>query len=75
MHSRQKEKLANALSIERLMLESDAPVLGPVRGERNEPANIRYTLSKLAEIKKVSEEEMAEITTRNAVDFFRIGNT
>jgi TatD DNase family protein len=70
MHSRQKEKLVNALDTERLMLESDSPVLGPVRSERNEPSNIEYSLKRIAEIKGIPEEEVAEVTTQNATRLF-----
>ena len=56
---------------ERLLIETDAPYLAPVpvRGKRNEPANLIYTFKELARIKKCSEEELAFFTTNN---FFRL---
>ncbi len=69
-YSIQKQKIAKALSLNNLMLESDSPVLGPCRGERNESANLKYTLKKLSEIKKVPEEEIARVTSENAIKFF-----
>jgi TatD DNase family protein len=57
----------------KLLLETDAPFLAPVpyRGKRNESAYILEIAQKLAEVKKISVEEVAEITTRNALELFR----
>jgi len=56
------------------MAETDCPYLSPepVRGRRNEPSNVRYVLEKLAEIKGVAADEMAEINIRNARKLFGI---
>jgi TatD DNase family protein len=69
-HSRQKQKLAKALPLEHLTVESDAPVLSPIRGERNEPANLVYAVKKIAELKGLSEKEVAVTTTKNARKLF-----
>ena len=55
------------IPLERLLIETDSPYLAPVpkRGESNEPANVIYTAQRLAEIKKVSFEKIAEVTTQN----------
>jgi len=55
-----------------IVLETDAPYLTPVpfRGKRNEPAYLKYVVEKLAEVKGISKEEVAEITTRNAQKIF-----
>ena len=52
---------------DKLLIETDSPYLSPVplRGKKNEPSFIKYTLDKLAEIKKMSLESMDEITTDN----------
>ena len=70
VRSRQKEKLVQALPLENLLMESDAPVLGPVPGNRNEPAFIEMTVQRIAEIKGVSTLEVARMTTSNAVRLF-----
>lgn len=59
------------LPLERLLIETDAPFLAPLphRGKRNEPSFVKHTNKKLAEIKNISEEECAGITTTN---FFRL---
>ena len=55
------------LPLERLLVETDAPYLAPVphRGKTNEPAFTAHTAAKLAEIKGVTPEEIAEVTTAN----------
>ena len=57
--------------LERLLVETDAPFLAPVphRGQTNEPAFVVHTAKMLAELKGVSEEELARVTTDN---FFRL---
>lgn len=55
-----------------LVLETDAPYLSPVpfRGKRNESSYLNYVLDKLAIVKGVSREEVAEVTTANAEKIF-----
>jgi TatD DNase family protein len=72
VYSEQKQKLARLLPLESLMLETDSPVLAPQRGERNEPANLVHSAEKIAELKRVSVEEVALITTKNAKRFFSL---
>ncbi len=59
---------------DKFMVETDAPYLTPVpyRGKRNEPLYVKYIAQKIAEIREVSEEEIAALTTRNARRFFKI---
>ncbi len=70
VRSPQKQKLARQVPLERLLLESDAPVLGPSREERNEPANILLACEAIAAIKGVPAEDVACITTQNARRLF-----
>ncbi len=65
-------EIVRYVPLERLMAETDCPFLTPVphRGKRNEPAFVRYVVEKIAELKGVSFEECARITTKNARDFF-----
>ncbi len=46
-----------------------API--PLRGHRNEPANVKYVAEKLAQIKNMPFEKMAEITSHNFYELFR----
>ena len=64
---------AEALPLERLLVETDAPYLAPVpkRGKRNEPSFVVHTAAKLAEVKGVSAAELAEATTENFLKLFK----
>jgi len=61
-----------AMPLETLLLETDAPFLPPVphRGKRNESSFIPLIAQKVAELKGVSLEEVAEVTTKNAMKVF-----
>lgn len=58
--------------LDRLLVETDAPYLAPVpkRGKRNEPAFVAHTAAKVAEIKGVSAETLAQATTANFLRLF-----
>lgn len=60
--------------LNRLLLETDGPFLAPVprRGKRNEPQLLLYTAQKVAEVKGVSINEVAQATTANAEKLFRL---
>ena len=55
------------LPLERLLIETDSPFLAPepMRGKKNEPSFVRYTLKKLSELKNVEVEDLDKITTEN----------
>ena len=61
-----------AVPFERLLVETDAPFLAPVphRGKRNEPSFVADTAAMLAELKGVSTEELARITSDNFFTLF-----
>lgn len=67
-------EVVKEVSLEHLLLETDAPWLAPVplRGHRNEPAHISIIAQKIAEIKEISIEEVGEKTTRSAIEFFTL---
>lgn len=68
------DKVVHNIDINHIVLETDSPYLAPVpkRGKRNESAYIVYIAQKIAEIKNISIEEVAQITTNNARELFRI---
>lgn len=68
------DRVMEQLNLEHVILETDAPYLAPApfRGKRNECSYIKYVAQKLAEIKKMSLEEVASITTANAEKLFSL---
>lgn len=61
---------------ERLLLETDAPFLAPTpfRGRRNESGYLVQIASKVAEFYKMTPEELGALTTRNAINLFKLAN-
>lgn len=68
-------ELAKYVPLERLLLETDSPYITPepLRGRRNEPANVKYLLDVYARIYSLSKEDVARITTHNANQLFCLG--
>ena len=66
--------VAREVPLDKLVLETDAPYLTPVpfRGKENKPAYVRYVAEEIARIRDVIVEEIIDITTRNAEEFFGI---
>jgi len=68
------DKVMADFELKNVLLETDAPYLAPVpfRGKRNECSYLKYVIDKLAEIKDVGKDEIANITTKNAKELFNI---
>jgi len=57
---------------DKLLVETDSPFLAPIpmRGKKNEPSFIKFTIKKLADLKNMDENEMINITTKNFEKLF-----
>jgi TatD DNase family protein len=68
------EEVLQVVPLERMMIETDCPYLTPhpMRGQRNEPAYVHLVAEKIAAVKGLSVDDVARVTTRNAVNFFRL---
>lgn len=73
-NNRKTVAMVEAVPIERLLVETDAPYLTPVpfRGKRNTPLFVEHTARKVAEIKGLTFEETAAVTRDNAMRFYGI---
>ncbi|WP_110930535.1 TatD family hydrolase [Paenibacillus bouchesdurhonensis] len=73
-NAKQPKEVLKQTPIDRLLLETDAPYLTPhpYRGKRNESAYVNLVAEAAAELKGVSFQEIAEKTTRNALERFGI---
>lgn len=67
-------EVAEAVPLDRLLLETDAPYLSPVpnRGKRNDSRNIAYTAQRIAELRGLDAQELIDITTENAKRLYGI---
>ena len=65
------------IPLDRILVETDSPWLAPVpyRGKQNEPKNVYEVAQCVAEIKGISVEELAEITTNNFFKLFNISRS
>ncbi len=69
-------EILKRVNLNHIMLETDSPFMTPVpfRGKRNEPAYVKYVAQQIADVHKISVEEVGRITSLNAFRFFGIGN-
>ncbi len=67
--------VVRSIPVDHLLVETDCPYLSPqgFRGKRNEPARVRLTAEKVAEVKGLTIEDVARVTTLNAHRLFGIG--
>lgn len=73
-NARKLVEVVENIPLERILIETDSPYLSPVpvRGTRNNSQNLKYITEKIAQIKQISPEKVAEITRKNAVSLFDI---
>jgi TatD DNase family protein len=66
--------VAKDIPLDKMLIETDCPFLTPQahRGKRNEPSYVSYVASKIAEVKGVTVETVAEMTSANAIRLFRL---
>ena len=68
-------EVARMVPLDRVLVETDSPYLvpRPLRAKRNEPLFVKHVAEKLADIRNITFEEIAQITTANAVRLFGLG--
>ena len=73
-NARKLPEVVEMCPLERLVIETDCPYMAPVphRGMRNDTRYLSYVCSRIAEIKKISVEEVERITCENAMRVYRI---
>lgn len=69
-------KVAGELPLDRLLVETDSPFLAPQlhRGRRNEPSYIPLVVNRIAQIRGISADLVAQATAQNAIRLFRLSN-
>lgn len=73
-NAKMPKEVAQEIPLEKLLIETDAPYLAPHphRGKRNEPVYVTLVAEEIAKLKEVSIEEVAKVTTKNALKLFTI---
>ena len=73
-NAKKLKEVAENIPIDRIVLETDCPYLAPEpnRGRRNNSINLQYVVKQLSGIKGISEDEIIELTYKNAVNLYRI---
>ena len=73
-NSKKADEIISMIPNEKLFIETDSPYLSPepLRGSRNDPRNVIYIARKIANVKGITEEEVAEITYNNAKKIYNI---
>jgi len=73
-NSNDLQKTFEYIPLEKILIETDSPYLAPVpmRGKKNEPSYIKYTLKKIADIKKIKTDYASKITSQNFNKLFNL---
>lgn len=73
-NSKNADEIINMVPLDKMLIETDSPYLAPEpnRGTRNDPRNVKYVATKIATIKEMNIEEIANITYKNACRMFQI---
>lgn len=73
-NAKELQATATEVPLDRMLIETDCPFLAPqaVRGKRNEPLYVKYVAEKIAELKSISIEEVAETTYANTRELFQL---
>lgn len=72
--SKNANEIISMVPNDRILVETDCPYLSPEpnRGKRNDSRNMKYTVQKIAEVKEISSEEIAQITYENGKRIYEI---
>ena len=73
-NSKNADEIIKMVPLDKILIETDSPYLcpEPLRGKRNDSSNLKYVVSKISQVKEISEDEVAKITYDNACKLFNI---
>ena len=73
-NSKNADEIINMVPVDKMVIETDSPYLSPEpnRGKRNDSRNVYYIAEKIAKVRNISVEEVAEQTYKNAKNIFNI---
>lgn len=72
-NAKELQEVAQLVPLDKMLIETDSPYLAPVpyRGKTNQPAYVTYVCKKIAELRGISEEQVAQTTTQNFFELFK----
>jgi len=72
--ARDKIEVVRELPLDKLLVETDSPFLAPQlhRGQRNEPSYVSLVVDKIAKVRQIPAETVAQVTAQNAINLFRL---
>lgn len=75
-NSKNADEIIKMVPNDKMLIETDSPYLAPdpVRGTRNNPINVKYIAKKIADVKQIELEQIAELTYKNAMGIFNLKN-
>lgn len=75
-NSKNAKEIIELVPNDKMLIETDSPYLAPepIRGTRNDPRNVKYIAQKIADVKEMTLEEIAQITYQNTEKIFNIGS-
>ena len=73
-NSKNADEIIKMVPLDKMLIETDAPYLSPdpLRGTRNDSSNLKYVVNKIAQVKEITPEEVAEATYNNAKKLFNL---
>ena len=73
-NSKNADEIINMVPNDKILIETDSPYLSPepLRGRRNDPRNVKYIAEKIAKVKGLQIEDVAEFTYKNAKTIYEI---
>ncbi|MBR0472902.1 MAG: TatD family hydrolase [Methanosphaera sp.] len=72
LFSKKHKKNIKAVPLENMLTETDSPYLSPVKGEANQPSNIRLTIERIERTKKIEFSEIEKQTEKNAINVYNL---
>ena len=73
-NSHKMQEVVREIPLERILIETDSPYLAPepFRGQRNDSTYLPYVIQEIAKLRGISEEEVMQQTSENAIEFFGV---
>ncbi|MDE4077572.1 TatD family hydrolase [Methanosphaera sp. Vir-13MRS] len=72
LFSKKQKKIMKQVPLENMLTETDSPYLSPVKGEPNQPLNIRKIIERVSRAKKIDFEDIERATERNAMNVYNL---